>query len=283
MVMFVCMFVSMFALNASAELKKIGTAQYNAGTYGLVLDTDTGLVWFDYTKEPSGWGSWSAMMDWASNLNPAITLDNGYTVTWNGTWRLPSYGTSREDSEMGHLYFESLGNEYYYGRSGNHDYIDLPMNQYPFEGVKHSSGPFVNLKVVWYFTSTPAGNGWYYFNMGGGNSGVYVTSPRTYGLAVRSTSSVKFNGTEVCTTNTTTNTTGNCDCNNGNNGGYNNTGTNNNGGTNNTGETPIGSDYSFKVSNMTYGNMKLWIKFKHYGNSPDGQMLWTIDNYGYNQ
>ena len=110
--------------------------------YKLIWDNDNNgnsVVWLDYTKDSN---YWDKQASWASTLNEDgvldITLYDGYTVDWGGaSWRLPAtmdgdYATVDDDyerwglnfgydgttvagwnissSEMGHLFYEELGN-----------------------------------------------------------------------------------------------------------------------------------------------------------------------------
>jgi hypothetical protein len=71
----------------------------------------------DYT--PYFVANWQAQVDWASGLGGSLTvdLDPGYTtdIDWGTDWRLPktqdlATGYNQTGSEMGHLYYVSLGN-----------------------------------------------------------------------------------------------------------------------------------------------------------------------------
>lgn len=135
---------------ANATLTTIGTATYMGNNYNLIYEDDSifgGLVWLDYT----GYGYWQSQADWATGLNGAgvltYNIKPGLSVSWNDQWRLPSTDESKADltgpwgtdggdgygygwggadqngsydyyrgfnmvnSEMGHLFYESLGNK----------------------------------------------------------------------------------------------------------------------------------------------------------------------------
>jgi len=103
--------------NAWPALSIIGTATYNGSDYNLIYEASQGIVWLDYSSYQN---TWSQQMGWASGLNISGVLtykwNQGITVAWNGAWRLPSAGDNPQydynqiTSEMGHLYYESLGN-----------------------------------------------------------------------------------------------------------------------------------------------------------------------------
>jgi hypothetical protein len=115
---------------ANATLTTIGTATYGSNAYNLIYEGDingTGLIWLDYTKSAA---YWDTQRTWANGLNGAgvlvYNLNSGISVDWTGgVWRLPTTvdgafvegfdgtttgGYNVKTSEMGHLYFESLGN-----------------------------------------------------------------------------------------------------------------------------------------------------------------------------
>ena len=165
---------------AQAALTTIGTASYNGGEYNLIYDADAprgSIVWLDYSN-PHWVYNWSGHNAWATGLNTTITtynFDPGYTITWSGSWRLPSAGTNPQDgynqttSEMGHLYYDELGN--------------------PAGGPVSNTGDFTHLLAEGYWSGTSysslIGYHWW-FNMK--NGGQYINSDGTttyYGLAVR--------------------------------------------------------------------------------------------------
>jgi len=113
----VMIFLSVGTSNAS--LTTIGTATYMGSDYNLIYEDDSidgGLVWLDYTNDTD---IWQNHMNWASGLgsNLTVDLDPGYStdIDWGIDWRLPltqnqTSGYNQTGSEMGHLYYESLGN-----------------------------------------------------------------------------------------------------------------------------------------------------------------------------
>jgi hypothetical protein len=137
-----------------------------AKEYNLIYEDDQGLVWLDYTNNG---GAWYGQVNWAAGLNSAgvITykLDPGVSVTWDGGWRLPktvdggrtfgydgttTAGFNITTSELGHLYYISLGNLGYYDTRGNQGSGWYPDSAW---GLKNK-GPFTNLKVGNYWSGT---------------------------------------------------------------------------------------------------------------------------------
>jgi len=138
-----------FSGAAYAFLGKIGTANYLGTDYNLIYEGElggSGLVWFDYTR---GRDTWHNQVSWAIGLGFAdtqITIDPGYktTIDWSKGWRLPEtdeskanlnggygyagpdetgyhnylWGWNMVNSEMGHLFYESLGNKGYLAKDG---------------------------------------------------------------------------------------------------------------------------------------------------------------------
>jgi len=109
--------LSLFPGAVNAELVKVGTATYNGSEYNFLYENTKSLVWFDYTHR----GDWNAQMSWVQTLGQQLTinLSLGYstTIDWTNGWRLPSAGENPQSgidiisSEMGYLYYVSLGNQ----------------------------------------------------------------------------------------------------------------------------------------------------------------------------
>jgi len=173
---------------AEAKLTKIGTATINmkevgpqgvegmmmgmpgadsdVKEYSLIYEDDQGLVWLDYTNSRT---SWFSQVEWAAGLNAqgvlTVKLDPGISVTWEGDWRLPksvdsgrtfgydgttTAGFNITSSELGHLYYKSLGNQGYYDTNGNQRTGWYPDSEW---GLKNK-GPFANLQVGNYWSGT---------------------------------------------------------------------------------------------------------------------------------
>ncbi len=203
---YAAMGVLMLSGVAQATLTTIGTAEYNGGTYNLIWDDDNNgksLVWLDYTNAAN---TWQAQRNWASSLDTELSVswNVGVSVTWtDSSWRLPNtvdgvavYGHEGPDengnydytggynlanSEMGHLYYEELGNLGIIDTDGN--------NPQPGWGLTNT-GDFENLITSWYWSGTEYADApslaWY-FGMYGGFQGRRNKMSYDYGgLAVRS-------------------------------------------------------------------------------------------------
>jgi hypothetical protein len=178
-----------FAGSAGAELVKIGTVTINskAGSpqgpggmptaptppggggpveYSLIYEDDQRLIWLDYSNSR---GSWFSQLDWVGGLNAPETLtyklSPGVRVSWEGEWRLPktvdggrthgydgttTAGFNITTSELGHLYYVSLGNLGYYDTEGNQGAGWYPDSKWGLQ----NTGPFENLKVFHYWSGT---------------------------------------------------------------------------------------------------------------------------------
>lgn len=108
---------------ATAGLYTIGTANYEDTEYNLIYEPAQGLVWLDYTRPAEIGGTtqtWQDQKAWAAGLSftgAQITLNPGYTtdIDWTTGWRLPKIddplaATTDADSEIGRLYYDTLGN-----------------------------------------------------------------------------------------------------------------------------------------------------------------------------
>ncbi len=158
-----------FSETAMAGLITIGTATYNGKDYKLVYEDDQGLVWLDYSLPNN---RWPQQMSLVSKLNDPGVLtykfNSGIRVNWKGFWRLPlavddarkngydgttSAGFNITTSEMGHLFYKSLGNLGYYDTKG----IPRPGWGKPRDqevwGLKNTA-PFDNLRHDSYWCST---------------------------------------------------------------------------------------------------------------------------------
>ena len=158
-----------FSGTAAAELITIGTATYDGQDYNLIYEDDQGLIWLDYTKRRDKWPN---QISWASELNAegalSYNFNPGITVSWEGDWRLPktedgpriygndgttTAGCNITTSEMGHLYYKSLGNLGYYDTNGNaRPGWGGPRDQEGW-GLKNK-GSFKNLQPYSYWSST---------------------------------------------------------------------------------------------------------------------------------
>ena len=206
--------------SADAELIKIGTVIINRGAdgsrgaaglpvsggieYNLIYEDDQGLIWLDYTNRDGR--NWDLQMRWAAGLNePGVLtykLDPGISVSWKGDWRLPKTvdgarrfgfdGTSTAGfnittSEMGHLFYVSLGNLGYYDTQGKPRTGWFPDSDW---GLKNT-GPFENLQTGLYWSCTeygpyPGQHAWAFHFGFGDQSNLACKSSYPYsGLAFR--------------------------------------------------------------------------------------------------
>jgi hypothetical protein len=199
MLLWVLVAVVGFSGVSSATLSTIGTATYGSTDYKLIYEDDQGLVWLDYTK---GYDTWANQVSWAAGLGAAlsINLNPGINVTWGGAWRLPATvdgpysldydgtttaGYNITSSEMGQLYYASLGNLGYYDTSGNHQAGWGLVNKAPFEnlqafvywsGTEYSANPY----YAWRFNF---GYGFQYDGPKGGDGCALAVRPGQVGSA----------------------------------------------------------------------------------------------------
>ena len=180
-----------------ATLVTIGTATYGDSDYNLIWDDDNNgnsVVWLDYTNALA---TWAAQNAWVTGLDSVLTynIDSLYKVSWfDDNWRLGStvdgewswgydgtttLGFNITNSEMGHLYYEELGNLGYNDMSGNYqDGFGL-----------QSTGDFENLVASEYWSGTKYENytdHFWKFNAYHGSQGYGQEDEGVYGLAVRS-------------------------------------------------------------------------------------------------
>ena len=179
-----------------------------------------GLVWLDYHHDSVSGTTWQDHVNWASDLGGMISVSmyEGYTtsIDWSTGWRLPILDESKTNltgpwgtdvgrgdgfgwggpdqdgyydyyegynlinSEMGHLWYTSLGNKGSYGLDGTAQSNWGYMNK----------GPFVNLKTDSYWMSTEysfdtAGYAWR-FDFNNGDQDINPKSDTTPGMAVHS-------------------------------------------------------------------------------------------------
>ncbi len=212
--LFLVVVLLFIAGTANAALTTIGTATYNGGDFNLIYEDDSidgGLVWLDYSR---GGNEWQNQVNWASGLNTVgvltYNLNSGVSVTWGGDFRLPTTdesqcnltpevgaevgyegpdengyhdyreGSNMVNSEMGHLYYESLGNLGAVATDGT--------NPQPNYGLINT-GDFNNLMHDFYWSGTncsPFPDGGWYFNFRYGAQGILTRNNDFCALAVRS-------------------------------------------------------------------------------------------------
>ena len=140
----------------------------------------------DYSND---WPTWAAQTAWAAGLDGDLTynIDSAYSVSWtDDDWRLGSTvnglyqygydgtttgGYNITTSEMGHLFYEELGNLGYYDTSGN----------YQAGYGLQNTGDFNNLVDSWYWSGTDYANNsvnaWGFLMDGGNQSNVHQNVP----------------------------------------------------------------------------------------------------------
>jgi hypothetical protein len=155
-----------FSAVVQAGLTVVGQAEYNGKKYNLIYEDDQGLIWLDYTNSLNN--NWNDYAKWASGLNATGVLtynfNPGINIIWRGDWRLPNTvdgarkwgcdgtttaGFNITTSEMGHLFYTSLGNKGYFDVSKN------PGSGWGTDaawGLKNK-GPFINLYPDFYWSS----------------------------------------------------------------------------------------------------------------------------------
>jgi hypothetical protein len=184
---------------AANGLTVIGTASYGASAYKLIYEADSPfgpITWLDYTNEPN---TWQNQVNWASGLGASLTvnLDPLYltSVDWSTGWRLPNTvdgeyvpgydgtttgGYNITTSEMGHLFYKSLGNVGLYATDGTYlgyglintgDFDNLRTNNAYWSGTEYSA----DLDSAWSFA----------FNSGAQYYAVDYGNETYYALAVR--------------------------------------------------------------------------------------------------
>ncbi|HBO44016.1 MAG TPA: hypothetical protein DD670_08800 [Planctomycetaceae bacterium] len=132
---------------AAASPVVIGSATYSGNDYNLIYEDARGLVWLDYAHA----GSWQNQLTWASTLGGSLTvnLDPLYEteINWSTGWRLPNStrdtGYNITASEMGYLYYVSLGNVQGLGLQNTGPFTHLQaVNHWSNEVSSKYSGQF---------------------------------------------------------------------------------------------------------------------------------------------
>lgn len=185
---------------SQAALTTIGTATYAGLDYNLIWDDNNNgnsVVWLDYTQPDN-------ILSWVAGLEGALTYNiaPAYIVDWGtNTWRLPATvkgpyifgmdgtttgGFNITSSEMGHLFYEELGNLGYFSSDGTRRRSGWGLI---------NTGDFENLLRVLYWSGTEFSDRWnavWSFNMDLGDQRIlmvytpsYYMYPSNYGLALR--------------------------------------------------------------------------------------------------
>jgi hypothetical protein len=126
--------------NASNLIKNSNNLIKNGDN--LIYDSDLDITW--YYNPNLGAVNWNDAMKWAEDLEIGTATAWRLPTALNADGSAPSSGYNQVGSELGHLYYESLGNFAY--------------------GPLTNTGPFTNLQPVNYWTDTEwakfAGNAW---------------------------------------------------------------------------------------------------------------------------
>ena len=195
-----CLAVFCMTGPAQATLTTIGTASYGGTDYNLIYDADSPfgpITWLDYSNSGQ---SWDNQVSWAAGLGASltVTLAPGYTtsVDWTTGWRLPDTvdgpcvygfdgtttgGYNITSSEMGHLYYEGLGNIGYHATDGTSSQPGWGLN---------NTGDFYHLIASWYWSGTEYADGpddaWDFYMYDGCQGYYFQEGYVGCGLAVRS-------------------------------------------------------------------------------------------------
>jgi len=128
----------MFETSSQAELTQIGSISHKADEYNLIWQHDndgTSLIWLDYFYK----GDYSQSISWIEGVNTSgkwvVNLFDGYTVDWDGSWRLPSLLNNGRrsfptDSELGRLFYSELGVEKEQGPENDAFWLADPSRNY---------------------------------------------------------------------------------------------------------------------------------------------------------
>lgn len=197
LIMSLCLFAGVPVLHA--DLTAVGTASYLGADHKLIYDSAQGLVWLDYTRFRNTWPQQDA---WVSSLGSSltVTLYPGYTtdIDWTSGWRLPetaggawewgydgttTAGYNVTSSELGHLFYVSLGN------LGNQA-TDGTTIYYPNYGL-NKTGPFDSLNRYAYWSGTavtglndPNPHHWVFSFNQGHQTGAWDQTSGIFALAV---------------------------------------------------------------------------------------------------
>ncbi len=120
--------------------------------YQLIYDKEQNITWLDFTYD----GTWTSTLAWAENLevcfqrqiydNWRLPVMDESCLTLGGGWGYHGpdengyydyeYGYYMVNSEMGHLYYETLGNNGLYRTDGTYDEGNAGLqNTGPFENI----------------------------------------------------------------------------------------------------------------------------------------------------
>lgn len=201
-----------FRVAVASPLTKIGTVGSGGNEYNLIFEGDldgSGLVWLDFTR---GAADWYSHMAWAAGLGfSTVTMDPAYTTSIDFTtgWRLPgtneslvddlsagygysgpdgtghydySWGYNMVNSELGNLFYISLGNNGLIATDGSTQTTYGLENTSEFNNLVETSG-----YSYWSGTEySPSTNSKYYFNTQSGTQSYGYGGGNGFGIAVHS-------------------------------------------------------------------------------------------------
>lgn len=149
-IMTAMIFATGMANTVKAELIIDNAVSIDGASYNLIYDTTLDITWLDYTNDSD---TWASQTSWAESLNFTVngftycdwrlpeTLDGEYLIGYDST---STAGWNITSSEMGHLFYEELGNIARVGTSGTIQ-----------EGSGLiQTGPFENLNNFHYWSET---------------------------------------------------------------------------------------------------------------------------------
>ncbi|PID42386.1 MAG: hypothetical protein CSA52_03980 [Gammaproteobacteria bacterium] len=144
------MILAGLAGTAQSALVTVGTADYLNSSYNLIADTDSNLVWLDYTAPENYWDD---QMNWAAGLNLTYNWDSnsGYNVSFvDNSWRLPVVTNETEGygdyNELAHLILTELGNASSLTNTGDFDNL---VEYWYWLGTENANDP----SEAWAFNS----------------------------------------------------------------------------------------------------------------------------------
>ena len=186
--LFLIALVMVFGLSVSAHATLLLKGTDTLGNR-LIYDDDLNITWYDYTNTPN---TWQNQVNWAGGLTVTFnsadytnwrlpeTVDGPNVYTYDGTTSVGYNGTT---SEMGHLFYSTLGNPGAYDTSatyvgaGNYGLFNTGdfLNLTDISSVHYWSGTEFSIDptLAWFFS-------FYY----GGQNLAPKNGYNFYGLAV---------------------------------------------------------------------------------------------------
>ncbi len=153
----ICVLLSAMIIVFGVSISAQATLINNGG--GFIYDTDLNITWLqdaNYAKtsgyDSDGWMNWSYANAWATTLvyggvsgwRLPTAVDGSEVFGWDGTPTY-TYGYNVTTSEMGHLFYTTLGNKGWCSTS-----YTCPQTGWGLT----NTGPFVNMQPYWYWSGT---------------------------------------------------------------------------------------------------------------------------------